>query len=212
MDSCRGCRCSRSAASPSTVMTVWPSACAASIRQERTATPSKIPVQAPHSPCSQPTCVPASRRSCRRKSLSRSRDSTWRRYCAPFTVTVTSWLSELTLCPLVGLDQGTLGQHAREMSLEFFAGVDAAARVDGPLNQLSRLIDLRRADRPAGKRLAGVAGQDRFVASIAQTDPRFGTSPIGVNSHRAGHADEREIAAPTRHLHEASAGARLCDR
>ena len=38
--------------------TPWPSACTASIRQERTGSPSSRTVQAPHTPCSQPACVP----------------------------------------------------------------------------------------------------------------------------------------------------------
>src|ERR1700688_1626277 len=188
-------------------MIAGPSACAASIRQERVATPSKITEHAPHTPCSQPTCVPASRRSCRRKSLSSMRDSTWRRCCVPFTVTVISCMSEATLRSLVRLGERALRQYTSEMPLEFFAGVDAAARIDGPLNQSTRLIDLRRADWPAGKRLAGVFGPDRFVVRNAQADPRFGTSPIVINSHGAGHADEREIAASARHLHKTSAGA-----
>jgi len=37
-----------------------PSACTASIRHERTALPSRRTVHAPHTPCSQPTCVPPS--------------------------------------------------------------------------------------------------------------------------------------------------------
>src|ERR1700734_3308728 len=187
---------------------LWPSACAASIRQERTATPSKITVQAPHTPCSQPTWVPASRRSWRRKSLSSMRDSTRRRCCAPFTVTVTSCMSEATLRSLVCFGERALGQYAGEMPLEFFTGMDAAARIDGALNQFARFVDLRRADRPADERDAGVFGQDRLVAGVAQADPRLDASPIVIDAHRAGHADQSEIAAPARHLHEAGAGAR----
>src|ERR1700733_5276173 len=185
---------------------LWPSACAESIRQERTATPSKITVQAPHTPCSQPTCVPASRRSWRRKSLSSIRDSTVRRCCVPFTVTVTSCMSVATLRSRVRLGERALRQHTSEMPLEFLAGVDAAARIDGALNQFTRLIDLRRVKRPADKRQAGVFGQDRFVASVAEGNLRFGASSIVIDSHDAGHADEREIAASARHLREAGAG------
>src|SRR5580658_3357509 len=177
-------------------MITWPSVCAASIRQERTATPSKITVQAPHTPCSQPTCVPASRRSCRRKSLSSIRDSTVRRCCAPFTVTVTSCVSEATLRSRVRLGERALGQHAGEMPLKFLAGVDAAARIDGALNQFASFIDLRRADRPADERGASFFGQDRLVACVAKPDPSFGASSIVVDAYRAGHADQGEIAAP----------------
>ena len=68
------------------------------------------------------------------------------------------------------------------MPLEFLAGVDAAARIDGALNQFARVIDLCRADRPADQRDAGVFGQDRFVAGAAKADPRFGASPIVVDA------------------------------
>ena len=50
----------------------------ANIRQERTDSPSMRIVQAPHIPCSQPTWVPVSSRSWRRKSLSSKRGSTVR--------------------------------------------------------------------------------------------------------------------------------------
>ncbi len=54
----------------------WPSACTARVRQERTDRPSINTVQAPHTPCSQPTCVPVSRNSWRRKSASVRRTRT----------------------------------------------------------------------------------------------------------------------------------------
>ena len=47
-------------ARPSIVSTRQPSAWAASIRQPRTGAPSTRTVQAPHTPCSQPTCEPVS--------------------------------------------------------------------------------------------------------------------------------------------------------
>src|SRR6202035_289205 len=104
--------------------------------------------------------------------------------------TVMSWISEATLRSLVRLGERARRQYAGEMPLEFFAGVDAAARIDGALNQFGCFIDLRRADRPADERGASVLGQDRFVAGVAKADPRFGASSIVVDAHRAGHADE----------------------
>ena len=66
------------AASPSMVVMSAPSACTASIRQERAGWPSTSTVHAPQTPCSQPTWVPVSPISCRRKSLNRLRGSTTR--------------------------------------------------------------------------------------------------------------------------------------
>src|SRR5579884_2671617 len=62
-------------ASPSTVSSSAPSACTANIRQERTVRPFIKIVQAPQTPCSQPTCVPVRRRSSRMKSTSSLRGS-----------------------------------------------------------------------------------------------------------------------------------------
>ena len=59
------------------MVTSWPSAVTASSRQERTGSPSSSTVQAPHTPCSQPTWVPVSRRSWRRQSDSSRRAGTW---------------------------------------------------------------------------------------------------------------------------------------
>ena len=58
------------------VSTRAPSHCTASIRQPRTTTPSTRTVQAPQTPCSQPTWLPVSARSSRRKSTSVLRAST----------------------------------------------------------------------------------------------------------------------------------------
>ena len=52
-----------------------PSACTASVRQARAGAPSIWTVQAPHTPCSQPTCVPVRPSLWRRKSVSSMRGS-----------------------------------------------------------------------------------------------------------------------------------------
>ena len=52
----------RPGARPSIVRTSQPSAWTASVRHERTGSPSSCTVQAPHTPCSQPTFVPVSPR------------------------------------------------------------------------------------------------------------------------------------------------------
>src|SRR5262249_27151676 len=55
---CSGLSVPSGAASDSTVLTSRPSAWTASVRHERVAMPSISTVQAPHTPCSQPTWVP----------------------------------------------------------------------------------------------------------------------------------------------------------
>ena len=71
---------------PSIVVTSAPSAWTANIRHDRTASPSTRTVHAPHTPCSQPRCVPVSRHCSRRKSASVRRGSTVACRVWPFTV------------------------------------------------------------------------------------------------------------------------------
>ena len=76
--------------SPRSVVTSAPSACTANIRHDRTASPSTSTVHAPHTPCSQPRCVPVSAQSSRRKSASVLRASTAPRCRSPLTVSSTA--------------------------------------------------------------------------------------------------------------------------
>src|ERR1700722_3842727 len=186
-------------------MMVWPSACTASMRQERTGAPSTITVQAPQTPCSQPTCVPASNKSWRRKSLSNSRDSTLRRYCLSLTLTVIWCVSVVTARALACGCQSTLGENAAKVALEFLAGVNVAARIDGALNQIRGLVDRRGADGLARKRRARVFGQDRRVRRVAQCNPCCNTSFALIELHAARDANKREVAAAPRYFHEAHA-------
>ena len=72
--SCSGCM-SSALPSPSMVRISAPAAWTASMRQERALSPLTSTVQAPQTPCSQPTWVPVSPRPSRRKSLSSVRGS-----------------------------------------------------------------------------------------------------------------------------------------
>ena len=70
---------------PSIVSTVALCVCTASSRQERTISPLTRTVHAPHTPCSQPTCVPVSLRCSRRKSARFRRGSTSASTRSPLT-------------------------------------------------------------------------------------------------------------------------------
>src|SRR5262245_50026782 len=74
-----------------------PSACTASIRQERAVMPSNKMVQAPQTPCSQPRWVPVRPNVWRRKSASVSRTSASAVYDLPFTVSVILRVSVMIL-------------------------------------------------------------------------------------------------------------------
>ena len=68
-------RGSGAGARPSTVVIAAPSACTARTRQLRTGLAVQSTVHAPHTPCSQPTCVPVRSSASRRKSASEVRGS-----------------------------------------------------------------------------------------------------------------------------------------
>ena len=71
--------------SPSTVVISQSTAETANIRHDRIGRPSTRIVQAPHTPCSQPTCVPVSPRSWRSASESSRRAGTETSWVTPLT-------------------------------------------------------------------------------------------------------------------------------
>ena len=111
---------------PSTVTTFAPSACTASIRHERTAAPSTITVQAPHTPCSQPTCVPVSRSTWRRQSASVRRGSTSTSTGLPLTSKRTVMRPPYAAARA----QRALDQHFDERAAIVGAGVKILGRID----------------------------------------------------------------------------------
>ena len=92
---------------PSIVSTVALCACTASSRQERTISPLTRTVHAPHTPCSQPTCVPVSLRCSRRKSAKFRRGSTFASTRSPLT---TSEIATAVVTPT--LPRGDQGDQA----------------------------------------------------------------------------------------------------
>ena len=134
---CTGDSVPSGSVSPSTVVISALSALTASIRQDRVATPSTRTVHAPQTPCSQPTCVPVSLRSCRRQSDSSRRAGTVTVWTTPFTISRTS--NEFVRCPVLvmgpaplraagALVQGPLGQHPGQVPPITRRRVDVVAR------------------------------------------------------------------------------------
>src|SRR4051812_45299825 len=112
---------------PSMVSTEAPSACTASVRQLRTDRPSIKTLQAPHTPCSQPTWVPVSRSVWRRKSARFSRASTMTLTGLPLSIKLMSWRSDMS-GPRGHVLQRALQQHGRLPPLGLTAALMA---VDG---------------------------------------------------------------------------------
>src|ERR1700691_4776657 len=107
-----------------------------------------------------------------------------------------SWVSVVTPCPLVGRRQGALYQHAGEVALKFFAGMNAAARLDFPLNEFRGVCDPRRVDRAADERFARLRGEDRPFPGIAERDARLRAPSVRVEAHGAGTAHHGEVPPP----------------
>src|SRR6516225_10184629 len=99
---CSGCS-SSGVPRPSTVLIFLPCAWTANIRQDRTASLSRMTVQVPQTPCSQPMCVPVCPQSSRMASTSVLRGSTRMAWLRPLTLSVIWTLSVKDQYSLFGL-------------------------------------------------------------------------------------------------------------
>src|ERR1700687_1420192 len=127
--SCTGDSSPGPGVTPSMVVMAEPSAWAANIRQERTATPSNSTVQAPRTPCSQPAWAPVSASWSRRQSSRVVRGSTSSSRTAPLTLS----LMRMGFFPLrVGacVGNGAGGETGRDPTAVFGRGVQIAQWVD----------------------------------------------------------------------------------
>ena len=165
------------APSPSTVVTSCAWAVTANIRHDRIGWPSTSTVHAPQTPCSQPTWVPVSRRSWRRKSDSSRRAGAFAWRGTPLTTTVRS--SSSSTLPSVGVGdglghaagpsladgsslqgngsgaavrEGEAGQLDGEHRAVGRRGVDVAVGLDGAVDEVGR--------RPTSRRDAGLLADE----------------------------------------------------
>src|SRR5882757_7015401 len=136
---CSGCRFS-AVPSPSMVLIFLPRACTANIRQERTASPSRMMVQVPQTPCSQPMCVPVLPQSSRMASTSVLRGSTRTKWSRPLMLSVRLTTSSIWLGLLGG------ASDARQDVLEL--GEDALLQLLAVAHHHRESV--APAERPAG--------------------------------------------------------------
>src|ERR1700734_1469622 len=94
------------------------------------------------------------------------------------------------------------------MALEFLAGMNAAARLDFPLDEFRGIRDPRGVDRAADERFACLPGEDWSIPGITERDARLRTSSLRIEAHGASNAHHGEVAAAARHFHKAGTGAR----
>ena len=164
----------------------------ASIRHARTGSPSSRTVHAPQTPCSQPTCVPVSSRSPRRKSASVVRGSTTAVRRSPLTVTVIA----ASVMSLRALDRGGQGPP-HELARRRGGGSSArhAGRTADRCPRRRALPRRRTASRSAGPpvraRSAWIArtGVAATLASAIRTSAAFAV----VERDRHGDTDHRPV-------------------
>src|ERR1700731_2219094 len=196
---CSGVR-SASLESPSTVTTLAPSACTASIRQERTAAPSTSTVQAPHTPCSQPTWVPVRCNSWRRQSAKVRRGSTSTATAVPLT----SNLMDMRRClPERALDHGS-DQRAAIVG----AGVDVVRRIDRGGGGRVRLRDRGLVDLAPVEQRFDAGKPQRPVGNADDADMRVDRAAARVLVVEYGGRGQGEIPAPPGEFLKAPAPAR----
>src|SRR5262249_49190885 len=138
--------------SPSTVVTLAPSACTASTVQDFTGLPSRWTVHAPQCEVSQPTCVPVMPNTSRMRCTSSRRDSTSASRFAPLMVTLI--LCVATSVPPRSLDrllQRPRREHARHLLLVLDRAAPVRRRLALRRGELRRLCDRLVVGRLAGQ-------------------------------------------------------------
>ena len=142
--------------------------------QERTGTPSSSTVQAPHTPCSQPRCVPVRSRPSRRKSASDVRGST----------------AASTLRPLTVRDS----RHHRAASVDGAAehgdmhmAVHRIGQAAGRQNRVGRggIEALARSRGRSGRRTAARRRRARSAARRPRRSPPARRPRLGIDQHGA---------------------------
>src|SRR6185369_3328925 len=171
--------------SPSTVLTLQPSAWTASTVHDLTGCPSSSTVQTPQCDVSQPMCVPVSRSSSRMKCTSSRRDSTSASCAAPFTVTLILCFISLSSRTLERRFQGARGQHARHLALVLDRSAPVGARLGRGGRKPGRFGDVLLVGRLAFQEARALDGFDG-------RRPRIGERNAGA-LHRAPRVQ--------RHLH-----------
>src|SRR4051794_35228415 len=190
--SCIGCSGAPSAASPSIVLTSWPSAITASVVQDFTALPSRWTTQAPHCEVSHPTCVPVRRRFSRKNCTSSVRGSTLALTGLPFTIMEILAISTLFTCVRTAATQSfhisqgiiwaipAMSNLAAERTFclplhrlgeigEKFIGQFLGGPVDQPLSELGQLAADLRLDIVFQQGTAVLFGQPDNCATLGKS-------------------------------------------
>src|ERR1700690_1870870 len=189
---------------PSMVVISEPAACAANIRQERTATPSNSTVQAPQTPCSQPAWAPLRSSRSRRQSSKVVRGSTSISCTVPLTLS-SMRMGSSPLRIAKRIRDGARGQHGGDAAAIGRRGVQVVERVDIAERLLSRGADRFRVERAAGQLPLGALQANRMIGSGADADHDAFAFVVSAKLDLRRRRDESKIAAARIHLMKAAA-------
>ena len=189
------------------VVMVWPSPCTASIRQERTGSPSRRMVQAPHTPCSQPALVPVSPTFSRRQSSKVRRGSTSTVTLAPLTSSSTRMPPSRRL--VAGVRNGAPGERRRDAPAIGRRGMQVADRLQIGGSGFHCLAHRPVFQARSDQRLRDAVQTHRHIAGPAGAKREPSASAVGIERHLGGGRNKGEVAPARRHLVEAGADTAL---
>src|SRR5215469_158200 len=207
---CTGCSFSPSAI-PSTVVILWPSASAPSIRHEQTMWPSTMTVQAPQSPELQPSLLPV-RLSSSRNTSSKVCCGSQRNSTGSPLITVVTWVLAMAgLLALCGAFKGDRGRASCEDAGDLDPVFDCAALVvDRLAGATGGGVELAQGFivQPAPlQRRSSLLGDDLGRRYRTQHDARIGAHPISIERDVDPAADDGDVHFGPRD--EAEIGVRL---
>src|SRR4051794_11641204 len=183
------------------VVTSEPLAWTAKPRHDRTATPSMMTVQAPHTPCSQPRWVPVRLQSSRSQSARVFRASTEPLRAWPLTVTDRSATTGL----LESLGEGTGDEHGSHLLAVRARRVDVGRRIEVGDGRLTGSLEVARPTGGAGDGGFGARRPHRRAVHAEQGDGRP-LDRVAVELAPGHHSGNGEVAVPAGQLLDAEAG------
>ena len=146
----------------------------ASIRQARAGSPSTRTVQAPHTPCSQPRCVPVRLRRSRRKSASDSRGGTSSAIAAPLSLSRTAVMRLPACAARIAATVSRSRWKSSKCRSAAWSRSAAMARRNGR--------DRRRLSTSAARRASSTSGAP---LAAPEHDPAMAARPVDDGDRRA---------------------------
>ena len=166
-------------------------------------------MHAPQTPCSQPTCVPVSPSSWRRKSASSSRELSYlpfvrraihRHANPPHPAPRFSHRDSSPSARLQRQREHARAQHFRQVTPKRSRGMQIIVRIDRLGSRRRRLREQRLRRRLARKHCLGAARPHRPPANSEEHEPRLAEPALRIARHPRHRPREREIPIPSAEL------------